>query len=163
MQLGAKAAFKAQMQRRLAKKPWIADCSTCMMVFRTHLVPEDLVRVQSYQSSAWRAGGSHLDQDTWRRCAKIMYASAEVSPQRTMKLMLVAQVDFVTSPIKRITATGIETEDGRTQELDVIVCATGGSFARHSQHSFKCSITRLRHVLPVPLPDHRPQRCRHPV
>ncbi|KAK0209013.1 FAD/NAD-binding domain-containing protein [Desarmillaria ectypa] len=34
-------------------------------------------------------------------------------------------VDFVPSPIKAITPTGIETEDGDHKELDVIVCATG--------------------------------------
>ncbi|KAG7452053.1 FAD/NAD-binding domain-containing protein [Guyanagaster necrorhizus] len=34
-------------------------------------------------------------------------------------------VDFVPSPIKTITPTGIETEDGDHKELDVIVCATG--------------------------------------
>ena len=52
-----------------------------------------------------------------------------------MKLIYWLQVDFVTSPIKRITPTGIETEDGRTQELDVIVCATGGSLVPDSQQS----------------------------
>lgn len=35
------------------------------------------------------------------------------------------EVDFVPSPIKAITPTGIETEDGDHKELDVIVCATG--------------------------------------
>ncbi|KAI0644767.1 FAD/NAD-P-binding domain-containing protein [Trametes meyenii] len=34
-------------------------------------------------------------------------------------------VDFVSSPIKRVTERGIETEDGKHQDLDVIVCATG--------------------------------------
>ena len=34
-------------------------------------------------------------------------------------------VDFVSTPIKRITSTGIELTDGRRIELDVIVCATG--------------------------------------
>ncbi|KIM76405.1 hypothetical protein PILCRDRAFT_648853 [Piloderma croceum F 1598] len=34
-------------------------------------------------------------------------------------------VDFISTPIKRITATGIETIDGHHQELDAIVCATG--------------------------------------
>ncbi|EIN14235.1 FAD/NAD(P)-binding domain-containing protein [Punctularia strigosozonata HHB-11173 SS5] len=34
-------------------------------------------------------------------------------------------VDFVTSEIKRVTPTGIETADGQHQELDVIICATG--------------------------------------
>ncbi|EIW55631.1 FAD/NAD-P-binding domain-containing protein [Trametes versicolor FP-101664 SS1] len=34
-------------------------------------------------------------------------------------------VDFVPTPIKRITEKGIETEDGKYQDLDVILCATG--------------------------------------
>ncbi len=37
----------------------------------------------------------------------------------------VIQVDFVSSPIKKFTATGIETEDGKTQDLDLVFCATG--------------------------------------
>ncbi|EMD35979.1 hypothetical protein CERSUDRAFT_115926 [Gelatoporia subvermispora B] len=34
-------------------------------------------------------------------------------------------VDFVSTHIKRITPTGIETVDGKHEELDVIICATG--------------------------------------
>ncbi|TFL03433.1 FAD/NAD(P)-binding domain-containing protein [Pterulicium gracile] len=34
-------------------------------------------------------------------------------------------VEFKTTPITRITPTGIETSDGQHQELDVIICATG--------------------------------------
>ncbi|KAF8899234.1 FAD/NAD-binding domain-containing protein [Infundibulicybe gibba] len=34
-------------------------------------------------------------------------------------------VDFVPTPIHRITPTGIETIDGDTQDLDIIICATG--------------------------------------
>ncbi|RPD58021.1 flavin-binding monooxygenase [Lentinus tigrinus ALCF2SS1-7] len=33
--------------------------------------------------------------------------------------------DFVTSPIKRFTESGVETEDGQQQQLDIILCATG--------------------------------------
>lgn len=35
------------------------------------------------------------------------------------------QVDYIPTPIKRITETGIETVDGQHQEIDVIICATG--------------------------------------
>jgi len=35
-------------------------------------------------------------------------------------------VDFVTSPIHKVTPNGIETIDGEHQDLDVLVCATGG-------------------------------------
>lgn len=38
------------------------------------------------------------------------------------------QCDFVPTPIKQILPTGIETVDGKMQELDVIVCATGKSY-----------------------------------
>lgn len=34
-------------------------------------------------------------------------------------------VDFISTPIKRITATGIETINGHHQELNAIICATG--------------------------------------
>lgn len=34
-------------------------------------------------------------------------------------------VDLVTSPIQRVTVTGVETADGRTHEIDILVCATG--------------------------------------
>lgn len=34
-------------------------------------------------------------------------------------------VDVVPTHIKRITPTGIETDDGKTYDLDVLVCATG--------------------------------------
>lgn len=36
-----------------------------------------------------------------------------------------SQVDYIPTPIKRITETGIETVDGQHQEVDVIICATG--------------------------------------
>ncbi|KAG6883310.1 hypothetical protein C0993_006878, partial [Termitomyces sp. T159_Od127] len=35
------------------------------------------------------------------------------------------QVDFIPTPIKRITPTGIETEDGKHEDVDILVCATG--------------------------------------
>ncbi|KAF8807916.1 FAD/NAD(P)-binding domain-containing protein [Phlegmacium glaucopus] len=36
-----------------------------------------------------------------------------------------ANVDFIPSLIKRVTPTGIETVDGKFEELDIIICATG--------------------------------------
>ncbi|KAH9841071.1 FAD/NAD-binding domain-containing protein [Rhodofomes roseus] len=38
-------------------------------------------------------------------------------------------VDFVSSPIKRVTEDGIETFDGNKQGLDVLICATGYDYA----------------------------------
>ena len=35
------------------------------------------------------------------------------------------QVDFVSTPIKRFTETGVELEDGQQHDLDVVFCATG--------------------------------------
>ena len=37
----------------------------------------------------------------------------------------VCKVEFISSPIKRFTKTGVETEDGKHQELDLVFCATG--------------------------------------
>lgn len=39
--------------------------------------------------------------------------------------LFLLQADFVPTDIKRITKTGIETVDGKYQDLDVIICATG--------------------------------------
>lgn len=39
--------------------------------------------------------------------------------------LFLSQTDFVPTDIKRITKTGIETVDGKYQDLDVIICATG--------------------------------------
>ena len=43
------------------------------------------------------------------------------------------QADFVPTLIKRVTHTGIETVDGKYQELDIIICATGKEpkYCRH--------------------------------
>ncbi|KAF7799420.1 hypothetical protein EIP86_010654 [Pleurotus ostreatoroseus] len=86
MQEGARAAFKANMIKRLAKKPWIAD----------HLIPE-------FGAACRRLtpGPGYLEA----LCAD--------------------NVDFVPKHIKRITERGIETVDGRHEEFDVIICATG--------------------------------------
>ena len=34
-------------------------------------------------------------------------------------------MDFISSAIKRVIPTGIETVDGKSEELDIIICATG--------------------------------------
>ncbi|KAL2178372.1 uncharacterized protein P884DRAFT_276914 [Thermothelomyces heterothallicus CBS 202.75] len=36
-------------------------------------------------------------------------------------------VDYIRTPIRRLTETGIETEDGRVREVDAIICATGAN------------------------------------
>ena len=48
-------------------------------------------------------------------------------PMDIMFLLILraVQVEFVSSPIKKFTATGIETEDGEQKDLDLIFCATG--------------------------------------
>ena len=45
--------------------------------------------------------------------------------QITTSKLTLPQVEFAPTQIKRITDTGIETVDGKHQELDVIICATG--------------------------------------
>ncbi|ERS98125.1 uncharacterized protein SPSK_06119 [Sporothrix schenckii 1099-18] len=39
-------------------------------------------------------------------------------------------VDYVRTPIRRFTATGIETEDGVVREVDAIICATGADASK---------------------------------
>lgn len=34
-------------------------------------------------------------------------------------------VEFIPTPIKRVVKDGIETEDGKKREVDIIICATG--------------------------------------
>ncbi len=46
------------------------------------------------------------------------------------KMLTRPNVDLVTTPIKRMTAKGVETEDGQVTEADVIVLATGFQTAR---------------------------------
>ena len=42
-------------------------------------------------------------------------------------------MDFIPTLIKRVMPTGIETVDGKLQELDIIICATGKEpkYGRH--------------------------------
>ncbi|KAI1787143.1 flavin-binding monooxygenase [Ganoderma leucocontextum] len=42
-----------------------------------------------------------------------------------LKALCKDNVDFVSSPIKRFTESGIETEDGARRDLDIVFCATG--------------------------------------
>ncbi|EMD35981.1 hypothetical protein CERSUDRAFT_96205 [Gelatoporia subvermispora B] len=86
MQEETRAAFKQSMQKKLAKKPWIAD----------HLVPDFAVACRRLTP-----GPGYLEA------------------------LCKDHVDFVTSHIKRITPTGIETADGKHTEFDIIICATG--------------------------------------
>ncbi|KAI0344764.1 FAD/NAD-binding domain-containing protein [Trametopsis cervina] len=86
MQKGAREAFKANMLKRLAKKPWIAD----------HLIPDFGVACRRLTP-----GPGYLEA------------------------LCEDNVEFIPTHIKRVTATGIETVDGKHQELDVLICATG--------------------------------------
>ncbi|PSR70625.1 hypothetical protein PHLCEN_2v13485 [Hermanssonia centrifuga] len=86
MQMGAREVFKANMLKRLAKKPWIAD----------HLVPDFGVACRRLTP-----GPGYLEA------------------------LCEDNVDFIPTHIKRVTEAGIETVDGKHQDLDVIICATG--------------------------------------
>ncbi|EKM83931.1 hypothetical protein AGABI1DRAFT_117401 [Agaricus bisporus var. burnettii JB137-S8] len=79
-------AFRQDMIKRLAKKPWIAN----------HIIPDFAVACRRLTP-----GPGYLEALCQDNC------------------------DFVPTPIKRILPTGIETVDGKIQELDVIVCASG--------------------------------------
>ncbi|KAI0628458.1 FAD/NAD-P-binding domain-containing protein [Trametes polyzona] len=86
MQMHAQAAFRANMEKKLAKKPWIAE----------KLIPEFPVACRRLTP-----GPGYLEA------------------------LCEENVDFVSTPIKRVTERGIETVDGEHQELDVLFCATG--------------------------------------
>ncbi|KZT22657.1 FAD/NAD(P)-binding domain-containing protein [Neolentinus lepideus HHB14362 ss-1] len=85
-QQSARQAFKENMLKRLAKKPWIAD----------HIIPEFAVACRRLTP-----GPGYLEA------------------------LCEDNVAFETKQIKQVTPTGIEMEDGRHYDLDVIVCATG--------------------------------------
>ncbi|KAG6911287.1 hypothetical protein DXG01_002126 [Tephrocybe rancida] len=86
MQIGAAIAFKEDMLRKLAKKPWIAD----------HLIP-----------------------DFAPACRRLTPGPGY------LEALCEDNVDFVPTHIKQITPTGIDTVDGKHQELDILICATG--------------------------------------
>ncbi|KAI0688653.1 FAD/NAD-binding domain-containing protein [Cytidiella melzeri] len=86
MQKGAREAFRANMLKRLAKKPWIAD----------RLIPDFGVACRRLTP-----GPGYLEA------------------------LCEDNVEFVPAHIKRVTPTGIETADGKHQDLDVLMCATG--------------------------------------
>ncbi|KAI0741361.1 FAD/NAD-P-binding domain-containing protein [Daedaleopsis nitida] len=86
MQKRATELFKANLRRKLAKKPWIADS----------LMPSFPVACRRLTP-----GPGYLEA------------------------LVEDNVDFVNTPMKRFTPTGIETADGAHQDLDVVFCATG--------------------------------------
>ncbi|KAI1782736.1 FAD/NAD(P)-binding domain-containing protein [Ganoderma leucocontextum] len=55
---------------------------------------------------------------------KLMEEKLAARPHIAAKLIPGFPVDFVSSPIKTFTATGIETEDGQRKDLDLVFCAT---------------------------------------
>ncbi|KAG6820664.1 hypothetical protein H0H93_013515 [Arthromyces matolae] len=83
MQMGAQAAFRDDMLKRLARKPWIAD----------HLIP-----------------------DFAPACRRLTPGPGY------LEALCEDNVDFVPTPIARITPTGIETDDGNHQDIDVLIC-----------------------------------------
>ncbi|KAI0714205.1 FAD/NAD-P-binding domain-containing protein [Cerioporus squamosus] len=86
LQKQATELFEANMRRKLAKKPWIAD--TLMPTF-----PVACRRLTP--------GPGYLEA------------------------LVEDNVEFVQTPIERVTERGIETVDGQHQDLDIIFCATG--------------------------------------
>ncbi|KAH9888569.1 FAD/NAD-P-binding domain-containing protein [Cubamyces lactineus] len=86
MQLAARQAFRENMRKKLAKKPWIFE----------QLLPDFPVACRRLTP-----GPGYLEA------------------------LCEDNVEFVSSPIKRITESGIETADGEHRELDVLFCATG--------------------------------------
>ncbi|CDO72702.1 hypothetical protein BN946_scf184985.g122 [Trametes cinnabarina] len=108
MQLQAQQIFRANMEKKLEKKPWILENSASRFGHRSYL---PLCRSLTM--------GMAVSWDPMR-----VYSAARV-PTCLQEAHSGARVDFISSPIKRVTETGIETEDGQHQELDVLFCATG--------------------------------------
>ncbi|EIW53862.1 FAD/NAD-P-binding domain-containing protein [Trametes versicolor FP-101664 SS1] len=86
MQMQAQALFRENMERKLAKRPWIAE----------KLIPDFPVACRRLTP-----GPGYLEA------------------------LCEDNVEFISAPIKRITEKGIETADGKHQDLDVLFCATG--------------------------------------
>ncbi|KAK0199132.1 FAD/NAD-binding domain-containing protein [Armillaria mellea] len=75
------------------------------------------VMVQRLAKKSWIA--DHIIPDFGVACRRLTPGPGY------LEALCEENVDFVPSPIKVVTPTGIETEDGDHKELDVIVCATG--------------------------------------
>ncbi|KAL7277473.1 hypothetical protein ACG7TL_008394 [Trametes sanguinea] len=86
MQVMAQQIFRENMEKKLAKKPWILE----------KLLPDFPVACRRLTP-----GPGYLEA------------------------LVEDNVDFISSPIKRVTEKGIETEDGERQDIDVLFCATG--------------------------------------
>ncbi|KAG5641634.1 hypothetical protein DXG03_004557 [Asterophora parasitica] len=86
LQEGAKIAFREDMEKKLAKKPWIAK----------HLIPD------------------------FAPCCRRLTPGPGY-----LEALTEDNVDFVPTHIEKVTPTGIQTVDGKHQDLDVIICATG--------------------------------------
>ncbi|KAI0644768.1 FAD/NAD-P-binding domain-containing protein [Trametes meyenii] len=96
-------------------------------------------------SFSWTWKNTPLQLQTQEECRKLMEQKLAAKPWLAEKLipdfpvscrrltpgpgyleaLCEDNVDFVSSSIKRVDATGIETEDGQRHDVDVIVCATG--------------------------------------
>lgn len=127
---GAAAAFQKMMAERLVKKPWILDyralrvryvASANVSIFRSPSVLPDF----SVGCRRLTPGPGYLEALCEDNVGICMFAgflfNLLISWSST-------KVDYIPSQIKRITATGIETEDGQHIDLDVIICATGSCF-----------------------------------
>lgn len=112
------------MLRKLEQRPWIADHSKFSPSLLTRSILTAMAVIPNFSVSCRRLtpGPGYLEA----LCADNVRPRypRKFPPLRTLYS---AQTDFVTSAIKRFTETGIETEDGQHQELDIVFCATGRS------------------------------------
>ncbi|KAF5385387.1 hypothetical protein D9615_001078 [Tricholomella constricta] len=104
MQEGAKIAFREDMVQKLAKKPWIAD----------HCKHSRLASMQGR-----RTDRSVVIPDFAPCCRRLTPGPGY------LEALCADNVDFVPTHISKVTPTGIETVDGKHQDLDIIICATG--------------------------------------
>ncbi|KAI0761050.1 hypothetical protein BD413DRAFT_617293 [Trametes elegans] len=91
------------------------------------------IRGSELQLKFHKACREHMEQKLAKKpwIAEALIPNFSVSCKRLtpgagyLEALCADNADFVSSPIKRITDTGIETTDGHHEDLDVIFCATG--------------------------------------
>jgi hypothetical protein len=85
MQEGARKLFRAEMIRRLAKRPWITDHSKQNKSVLSLEVEAETTDWQYYLTLPLLVEDLHLDLVTWKLCARITYVLLLVIYKNPMK------------------------------------------------------------------------------
>ena len=112
--------FKANMLKRLQKRPWIADHCTFLRI--CFLYCDSVIVVLP---------------DFGPGCRRLAPGPGY------LEALCEDNVEFIPTHVKRVTATGIETVDGKHEELDVIICATGSCILNLPFDLNSCILRRL--------------------